>query len=126
MFQANFLGASILAVGNNVNNTSGLSSFGTGGNNNGGSGTIYLDISPYMTPAYTSNGGLPGLVDALNSLLCGGQLSTAAKSQIVSYASTLGYTTPTALQMRDRVRAVVHLVTSSPNPLPNSTWFCLT
>jgi uncharacterized protein (DUF1800 family) len=115
MFQANFLGASILAVGNNVNNTNGLSSFGTGSNNSGGSGTIVLDISPWMTSTYTSNGGLPSLVDALNSLLCGGQLSAGAKSQIVSYASTLGYTTPTAGQMRDRVRAVIHLISNSPD-----------
>jgi uncharacterized protein (DUF1800 family) len=116
MFQANFLGASILSVGNNVNNVSGLSSFGNGGNNNGGSGTIFLDISPWMTPAYTS-AGLPGMVDALNSLMCGGQLSASAKSQIVTYASTLAYTTnaPTALQMRDRVRAVVHLISNSPD-----------
>jgi hypothetical protein len=68
-----------------------------------------------MTPAYTSNGGLPSLVDALNSLLCGGQLSATAKTQIVNYAATLAYTTPTAGQMRDRVRAVVHLITSSPD-----------
>jgi hypothetical protein len=118
MFQANFLGGSILAVGNNVNNTNGLSSFGTGSNNNGGSGTIFLDTSPWMTPAYTSNGGIPGLVDALNSLLCGGQLSAAAKTQIVNYVANnanFPYTTPTAGQMRDRVRAVVHLISNSPD-----------
>jgi hypothetical protein len=115
MFQMNFLSAGILGVGNNVNNTNGLSSFGRGDNNAVASGSIVLDISQYMTPAYTSNGGLPGLVDTLNSLLCGGQLSAGAKSQIVSYASTLGYTTPTAGQMRDRVRAVIHLITSSPD-----------
>jgi hypothetical protein len=115
MFQMNFLGAGILGVGNNANNTNGLSSFGRGDNNGVAGGTIVMDISPYMTPAYTSNGGLPSLVDALNSLLCGGQLSGTAKTQIVNYAATLTYTTPTAGQMRDRVRAVVHLITSSPD-----------
>jgi hypothetical protein len=118
MFQANFLGASILNAGTpNSNNTNGLSSFGTGGNNQGSGGTIYLDISPWMTQAYTSNGGLPTLVDALNSLLCGGQLSGTAKTQIVNYATTLGYNspTPTVGQIRDRVRAVVHLITNSPD-----------
>jgi hypothetical protein len=117
MFQMNFLGAGILGVGNNANNTNGLSSFGRGDNNATASGSIVLDVSPYMTSAYTSNGGLPGLVDALNSLLCGGQLSAAAKTQIVNYAATLGYNlpTPTVGQMRDRVRAVVHLITSSPD-----------
>jgi hypothetical protein len=101
-----------------VNNTNGLSSFGNGGNGNGGSGTIYLDISPWMTPANTSNAGIPGLVDALNSLLCGGQLSAAAKTQIVNYVANntnFPYTTPTAGQMRDRARAVVHLISNSPD-----------
>jgi uncharacterized protein (DUF1800 family) len=119
MFQANFLGASILAVGNNANNTNGLSSFGTGSNNSGGSGTVVLDISPWMTQAYTSSGGLSSLVDALNSLLCGGQLSAGAKSQIVSYVSNSSNfpygTPPTMGQIRDRARAVVHLISNSPD-----------
>jgi hypothetical protein len=68
-----------------------------------------------MTPANTSNAGIPGLVDSLNSLLCGGQLNASAKTQIVSYATTLAYTTPTNTQMRDRVRAVVHLILTSPD-----------
>jgi hypothetical protein len=78
-----------------------------------------MDISPYMTQAYTTTGGLPGLVDALNSLLCGGQLSALAKNQIVNYvANTTNFpygTPPTTGQIRDRVRAVVHLITSSPD-----------
>ena len=50
-----------------------------------------------------------GLVDALNSLLCAGQLSRRAKTIIVNYVANprFPYTTPTATQMRDRVRAVV-------------------
>jgi hypothetical protein len=105
-WQMNFLQGGILGNGNNTN---GISSF-----NNGGGG-IAIDLAPYMTTGYTSNGGLPGLVDSLNSLLCGGQLSAAAKTYIVNYASTLTYTTPTVTQMRDRVRAVVHLIITSPD-----------
>ncbi len=105
-WQMNFLEGALL---NNGNNTNGISSF------NGGGGAIAIDLGPYMTPAYTMNSGLPGLVDALNSLLCGGQLSPSAKTYIVNYASTLAYTTPTYTQMRDRVRAVVHLITASPD-----------
>jgi uncharacterized protein (DUF1800 family) len=105
-WQMNFLEGGVLS---NNNNTNGLSSFSNGG------GAIALDLGPWMTPAYTSNAGLPNLVDALNSLLCGGQLSSAAKTNIVNYASTLAYTTPTYTQMRDRARAVVHLITASPD-----------
>jgi hypothetical protein len=57
-------------------------------------------------------------VDALNSLLCAGQLSSSAKDIIVSYTantSRFPYSTPTATQMRDRVRAVVHLMVTSPD-----------
>jgi hypothetical protein len=109
-FQMNFLQGGILG---NTSNTNGLSSF-----NNGG-GNIVLDISPWMTQAYTISGGLPGLVDALNSLLCGGQLSAAAKTQIVNYvsnSSNFPYNTPPTMgQIRDRVRAVVHLISNSPD-----------
>jgi hypothetical protein len=106
VFQMNFLEGGVLG---NTGNTNGLSSF-----NNGG-GAIMIDLGPWMTPAYTSNAGIPGLVDALNSLFCAGQLTPAAKTQIVNYADTLAYTTPTFTQMRDRVRAVVHLIVNSPD-----------
>jgi hypothetical protein len=113
--QMNFLQGGILG---NTSNTNGLSSFGTGGNNGTGSGTVVLDILPWMTPAYTSNAGISSLVDALNSLMCGGQLSATAKTQIVNYVANntnFPYTTPTGGQMRDRVRAVVHLISNSPD-----------
>ncbi len=74
----NFLEGGVLGNGNNTN---GISSF-----NNGG-GAIAIDLGPWMTPANTSNAGIPGLVDSLNSLLCGGQLSASAKTQIVNYAN---------------------------------------
>lgn len=105
VLQMNFLTLGILG---NTGNTNGLSSFSSG------NGAITLDLGPWMTPAYTSNAGLPGLVDELNTLLCGGQLSANAKTTIVNYATTLAYTTPTATQMRDRVRAVVHLIVNAP------------
>jgi hypothetical protein len=71
-----------------------------------------------MTPALTSNEGIPQLVDVLNTLLCGGQLSSGAKSIIVNYVANntnFPYTTPTNTQMRDRIRAVIHQIVSSPD-----------
>lgn len=105
-WQMNFLQGGVLV---NNNNTNGISSFKNGG------GAIAIDLGPWMTPANTSNAGLSGLVDSLNALLCGGQLSAAARTHIVNYATTLAYTTPTSTQMRDRVRAVVHLIINSPD-----------
>jgi hypothetical protein len=59
------------------------------------------------------------LIDALNTLLAGGQVSLAAKNQIVAYvANTNNFplaTPPTLSQMRDRVQAVVHLLVTSPD-----------
>jgi hypothetical protein len=110
ILQMNFLTGGVF---NNGSNTNGLSSFTSGG------GAIGMDVGPWMTPAATANAGIPGTVDALNTLLCAGQLSSAAKSIIVSYVADttrFPYTspTPTHTQMRDRVRAIVHLITSSP------------
>jgi len=79
---------------------------------------VSLDLGPWMTPALTSDAGIPSLVDSLNSALCAGQLSPAAKTLIVNYVantSRFPYTTPTFPQMRDRVRAVVHLIALSPD-----------
>jgi len=108
-WQMNFVEGGLL---NNSGNTNGLSSFINGG------GALTLDVGPWMTPAYTSNAGIPGLVDALNSLLCAGQLSPTAKNYIVTYVANttnFPYTTPTFSQMRDRVRAVAHLIMTSPD-----------
>jgi len=73
-----------------------------------------------MTTNYTSGANLPLLVDNLNTLLLAGQLSAAAKTNIINYVTNtanFSYTTPvpTATQMRDRVRAVVHLMVCSPD-----------
>lgn len=97
---------------NHAANTNGLSSF------NGSDGAIVLDLSPWMTPNYTSNAGLASLVDALDALLTGGQLSPAAKSLIVRHvADNTQYpwaNPPTGSQMHNRVRAAVHLLVSAP------------
>jgi uncharacterized protein (DUF1800 family) len=110
VLQMNFLTGGIQHSGNNTN---GLSSF-TGGN-----GSIVLDLSAWTTQAYTSNAGIPNLVDELNTLLCAGQLSASAKTTIVNYVTTtsdLPYgSPPTGAQMRDRARAVVHLIVNSPD-----------
>jgi hypothetical protein len=98
---------------NNTANTNGLSSF-TGGN-----GSIVLDIAPWMTTKYTTNSGIPSLVANLNTLLLAGQLSPAAQTDIINYvADTTNFpysSPPTQTQMRDRVRAVIHMITSSPD-----------
>ena len=109
--QMNFIEGGIL---NNTGNTNGLSSF-TGGN-----GSIVLNLGPWMTTNYTANAGIPTLVNNLNTLLGAGQLSAAAQASIISYVANttnFSYTTPipTQTQMRDRVRAVVHLMVSSPD-----------
>jgi len=107
--QLNFIEGGFLG---NTGNTNGLSSF-TGGN-----GSIVLDVDPWMTPAYTSNAGIPSLVDALNSLLAAGHLSAIARADIVNFVANttnFPYTTPTDAQMRDRVRAVAHLIVTSPD-----------
>ena len=110
VLQMNFLSSGIF---NNSANTNGLSSFASG------NGSVTMDIGPWMTAARTSDAGIPGLVDSLNTLLCAGQLSAEAKAVLVGYvANTTRFpysTVPTAAQMRDRVRAVVHLIMTSPD-----------
>jgi hypothetical protein len=99
-----------IAINANIN---GLSSF------NSGSGAIVLDFGSWMTQGYTSNAGIPALVDALNSLLVAGQLSDSAKTQIINYVANVANfpygSPPTSTQMRDRVRAVVYLIAASPD-----------
>ena len=105
--QMNYLEGGLLTG----NNTNGLSSF----NNNGGA--IVLDIGPWVSPVFTSSANIPKLVDSMNSLMVAGQLSAQARSNIVNYVTNnLAYgTTPTPTQMRDRARAVIHLITVSPD-----------
>lgn len=94
---------------NNAANANGYVSFF-------GSSAVTLDLAPYMTAAQTSNAGIPALVDALSALLAGGNLSSAARTTLINYVANTGnfpYTTPTATQMRDRVRAIVQLIVTS-------------
>lgn len=108
VLQMNFLSGGIFSSSSNTN---GLSSFTSG------SGAITLDLSPYMSAKYTTDAAIPSLVDAFNTLLCAGQLSPSAKNIIVGYVantSRFPYTKPTATEMRDRVRAVAHLIITSP------------
>src|SRR5207302_2242855 len=106
VWQMNFLQGVVLS---NTGNTNGLSSF------NNGNGSITLDLGPWMTQVLTQNSGIPSLVDQLNTLLCAGQLSAGAQTQVINYARSLPSSTPvTYTQMRDRVRAVVHLLIDSP------------
>jgi hypothetical protein len=108
--QMNFLEGGILV--NNAN-TNGLSSF-----NNGG-GAIVLDLSPWMSTNYTASANVPALVDSMNTLLVSGQLSAAAKSNIVNYVTNVVNfpfsSPPKQTEMRDRTRAVIHLITASPD-----------
>jgi len=108
--QLNFLEGGILV---NNGNTNGLSSF-----NNGG-GAIVLDLGPWMSTNYTASANVPALVDSMNTLLVSGQLSAAAKTNIVNYVTNVVNfpfgNPPTQTQMRDRTRAVIHLITSSPD-----------
>jgi uncharacterized protein (DUF1800 family) len=108
--QMNFIEGGLLTE---TGNTNGLSSF------NGGNGGIMLNLGPWMTTNYTANAGIPGLVGSLNGLMAAGQLSPTAQSNIVNYvANTTNFpysSPPTDTQMRDRVRAVAHLIANSPD-----------
>ncbi len=109
VLQMNFMEGGILA---STSNTNGLVSF------NNGNGAIMLDAGPWTATNYTSTAGLPNLVDSLNSLLCAGQLAAGSKTAIVNFVSNTNNITygspPTSAQVRDRVRAVIHLIVSSP------------
>ncbi len=94
---------------NNTTNTNGYISFFANG--------IEMDLAPYMTPAQTSNSKrFPHWWILSGILLTGGNLNGAAKTTIANYVANntnFPYTTPTNTQMRDRVRAVIHLITTS-------------
>ena len=103
--QMNFLESGIL---NNGNNTNGISSF-TSGN-----GSVALDLGPWMGTNFTASANVPALVDSLSTALLAGQLSAAAKTNIVNYV-TNNFPTSSSTWQRDRVRAVVHLIINSPD-----------
>jgi uncharacterized protein (DUF1800 family) len=105
-----------------MNLTNGItSSILNPGNTNGymnyRSGAIGMDLGPYMTSAQTSNAGIPSLVDAISTLLTSGNLTSATRTTIINYvANNTNFpmaATPTNTEMRNRVRAIVHLITTS-------------
>jgi hypothetical protein len=54
----------------------------------------------------------------LNTYLAAGELSAVCQSNIVAFVNTNNFawsTPPTQTQMRDRVRAVIHLIVNSPD-----------
>ena len=79
-----------------------------------------VDLRPWMGAGpgglpWVHNNNLTALIDELSTQLLAGQLSAAAKTEIRDHALSLAYTTPTTTQLRDRVRAVVHLIVTSPD-----------
>ena len=65
-----------------------------------------------------SDAAIPTLVDTLATKLIGGSLNSSARTAIVNYVANVSnfpYTTgsPTTTQMRDRVRAIIHLIVTS-------------
>ena len=78
-----------------------------------------LDVGAWMNTNFTVSANVPALVDSLSTVLIAGELSAGAKTNIVNYVTNTVYfpfsTPPTATQMRDRVRAVVHLIVNSPD-----------
>jgi uncharacterized protein (DUF1800 family) len=82
-----------------------------------GSNAVTMDLAPYMTADQTGNAAIPGLVDKLGVLLTGGNLSAASKTTISNYvANNTNFpfgTTPSATEIRNRVRAIVHLIVTS-------------
>ena len=101
-----------IGTGGGNSNLNGLTSF-----NNGG-GSIVVTLEPFMTAAKTSNAGVPALIDELANLLIGGPLDTTTKSTIQAFVTNttnfpMSSPTPTNLQKRDRVRAIIHLILTS-------------
>jgi hypothetical protein len=111
--QANFLYNGIY---NDFNSIPGLCSFKSGGR------AIVLDLRPWMGTGPSSlpwahNNNLYALIDKLSVQLMGATLPTTpggVREKIRNFVATLSYTTPTTTQLRDRVRATVHLIVTSP------------
>ena len=114
--QANFIYDGIF---NDSLGQRGLASFRTGGRD------IMVDLRPWITGLrsglpWCHNSNVNALIDELNTRLMGGQLPAGAKSIISTYVQSLAYTTPTVSDPvpsanRDRVRALVHLLVTSPD-----------
>ena len=109
--QANFLYNGIY---NDALSQSGLASFRSGGRD------MMVDLRPWMGVGpgglpWAHNNNLSALIDELNTQLVAGQLSAGTMAEIRTHALSLAYTTPSTTQLRDRIRAVVHLIVTSPD-----------
>lgn len=113
MRQTNLLTNGILYP---TGNTTGLSSFKQG------SDALVMDLGPWMSK--TADASIPALADELGTLLTGGQIPAAMKTIIVNYITgpptgtknfPMTSPTPTETQKRDRVRAIVQLLVTSPD-----------
>ena len=113
--------------------TTGITSF------KGGGGQITMDFNPWMLTGpggvpWTNDVNLGALIDQLNTLLLAGRLPSTgtntytlpprnivnARQAILDYVSNtsnIAYnnTTPSDTNKRDRVRAIVHLLITSPD-----------
>jgi len=118
--QANFIYGGFF----NPNNPSGLVSF------KDGNGRFSMDISSWMglrpsatgywtdtTVATPTNDNLSNLIRQLGTLLMAGQMTTEMENEIytqVSNTTNIPYSSATESNRRDRVRAVIHLILTSP------------
>jgi uncharacterized protein (DUF1800 family) len=91
-----------------------------------GSGAIGLDfrswiaVRPGGSGAWTDNANVPALVDELSVLLTANQLSAQAKQVIITFVSNtanITYTNGSATdpQKINRLRGIIHLITTSPD-----------
>jgi uncharacterized protein (DUF1800 family) len=108
----NAIAAAFASTAGGNGNTNGLCSYSNG------NGRITMDLGEYHTVAWTANANIHLLVSRMSDLLAGGMLTPATQAAIVAFVgnnTNFPYTspTPTATQMRDRVRAVVHLIVTS-------------
>ena len=111
--QNNFLWSGIMS--STVLGQSGLSSFRSGSRRD-----IIFDLRPWMENGpgnlpWVHNSNLDALINELNTRLMAGQLPAEARTIIRNYVQTLPYSTPSTTQKRNRIRAVVHLIVTSPD-----------
>ena len=134
MRQANFLFGGIFSSGSSTSsgNTNGVGSF-----NNGG-GAITLDFLPWMGNGpggvpWTNDVNLNALIDQLSTLLMAGHFDNTGTNtytptrvilngeqaiyDYVRIPSNISYsnTTPSDTNKRDRLRAIIHLLVTSPD-----------
>jgi uncharacterized protein (DUF1800 family) len=112
MRQVNFINGGLYSDSLGQN---GLGSFKSGQRD------MMVDLRPWMD---AGPGGLPwvhnvnllAFIDELNTRLMAGQLPTAARTIIRNHLLTFPYSaTPTTTELRDRARAVVQLIITSPH-----------